>query len=144
MIELGLRALLLAQAGITALAPAQPVNGSNCDAVFNETEIQGFAPPFIVIEQTGFDPMVCLDGTYGMQATEFEIGCYATSKPAALTLAKTVNEFLRDYAGAAGADDRIDAVIQQGKRNSRFLTQTGTDARHHVVTVSYLIQHTEV
>ena len=51
-IETGLRTLLLAQASITAIAPAQTIGGISYPAIFTEYPEQSFQAPFIVISQT--------------------------------------------------------------------------------------------
>ncbi len=86
-IEIGLRTLLLAQASITALAPAQTVGGVSFDAVFLDNAAEGVKPPYVIITQTGHDPYKRLDGTGGtLRKTEVDIDCYASNRPAAMTL----------------------------------------------------------
>jgi len=72
-IEIGLRTLLLAQASITALAPAQTVGGVSFDAVFLDNAAEGVKPPYVIITQTGHDPYKRLDGTGGtLRKTEVD------------------------------------------------------------------------
>lgn len=142
MIDTGLRTLLLAQSSITTLAPSQTIEGISTPSIFNEEPPQGANPPFIVIVQTDHDPMVALDGTYGMQMTTFSIDCYANELPAAGTLRTTVGTFLNDYSGAAGASETINAVILQGNSYRKLYAQDGTDTRQRIASASYLIQHT--
>ena len=105
-IEIGLRTLLLAQASITTLAPAQTVGGVAFDAVFLDNAAEGVKPPYVIITQTGHDPYKRLDGTGGtLRKTEVDIDCYASNRPASITLAGAVETFLRDYVGAAGVSD---------------------------------------
>lgn len=143
-IETGLRTLLLAQAAITALVPDQSVGGRTYDAIFNEYPDQGIQPPFIVISQTDFDPLECLDGTTGMEVSVFEIDCYASNEPDCIALGKAVSDFLKDYSGAAGASDVINAVHWEKKTYNRIPLEIGLDARQHIKKLTFRIQHTAV
>jgi hypothetical protein len=142
-IEIGLRTLLLAQASITALAPAQTVGGVSFDAVFLDNAAEGVKPPYVIITQTGHDPYKRLDGTGGtLRKTEVDIDCYASNRPASITLAGAVETFLRDYVGAAGASDTINAVLWENARDDVILTGDGRDQRHYVRSLQFSIQHT--
>lgn len=142
MIDTGLRTLLAAQSSITSLAPSQTIEGISRPSIFNEEPPQGAALPFIVITQTDHDPLPTLDGTYGMEMTTFSIDCYTNELPAGQTLRKAVSDFLKDYSGAAGASDTINAVIWQGNSYRKLVNPDGTDTRQRIASSSYLIQHT--
>ncbi len=144
MIDTGLRTLLLDQSSITTLIPAQTINGTSHPAIFNEEPPEGVLPPFIVISLIANDPMLTLDGTYGMQASNFDIKCFAYKFEDAKTLSRTVRTFLDDYSGAAGGSDTINAVLLQGVSYDKLYNQDGTDSRQRIATLGYLIQHTEV
>lgn len=142
MIEAGLRTLLLSHPGITSLIPQQRLGNITFDGIFNEYPEQNFQPPFIVLSQTNFDPMECLDGTRGMEASVFEIDCYASNHPDAKSLGNAVSSFLKDYSGSAGERDTINAVHWEDKRYDRVQLDIGLDARHHIVKLTFRIQHT--
>jgi len=141
-IETGLRTLLLAQAAIVATIPPQTVGKVAFDAIFNEEPAQGLDPAFIVICEVDEDPMLTLDGTYGMRSTTFSVDCYHKSIPEAKVTAKAVQDFLNDYDGPAGDDDTINAVLLQGVTYDKLYNTDGTDTRQRIVKLSYQIQHT--
>jgi len=140
-IELGLRALLLAQSPITALCPPQTIRGITYDGIFNEHPVEGFLPPFVLVAQMSFDPLLHLGSTGGLADTEFDIDCYSRSYPGAMALADQVQDFLEDYTGPAGDDDTIKAVLLQGRRYDKVIEGQGADQRQHVISVSFQIQH---
>jgi hypothetical protein len=143
MIETGLRTLLLAQSSITTLAPAQTVGGLSVDAVFLDHPVEGVKAPYVLITLTSHDPYKRLDGTGGtMRRSDFDIDCYASNRPASIALAGAVETFLRDYVGAAGASDTINAVLWESSRNEVVSLGDGRDARHYVRSLSFIIQHT--
>lgn len=141
-IKTGLRTLLLAQSSITTLCPAQTVSGKSYSAIFVEKVKQGFKPPYIVISDTSHDPMNTLDGLTGMGNSEIDIECVEFTEPEAQVLAKAVSDYLRNYTGAAGASDTVDAV--QWTNRQTFTGKDETDAadvwRFNVV-LTFDIQH---
>lgn len=142
-IEIGLRTLLLAQSTITTLAPAQIVGGVTFDAVFLDNPAEGVKPPYVLITLTSHDPYRRFDGTGGtLRRSDFDIDCYASNRPAAITLAGAVETFLRDYVGAAGASDTINAVLWDNARDDVVFLGDGRDQRHYVRSLSFIIQHT--
>jgi hypothetical protein len=143
MIETGLRTLLLAQSSITALAPAQTVGGLSIDSVFLDHPVEGVKAPYVLITLTSHDPYKRLDGTGGtLRRSDFDVDCYASNKPDAIALAGVVETFLRDYVGAAGASDTINAVLWENSRDEVVFLGDGRDARHYVRSLSFIIQHT--
>ncbi len=143
-IETGLRTLLLAQAAITALVPNQTIAGNVYRGIFSEYPDQGILPPFIVITRTGFDPLECLDGTTGMEVSVFEIDCYTMNEPDGIVLARTVSDFLKDFSGAAGGSDTINAVHWENKRYDKIPLGSGLDARQHIQRLTFRFQHTAI
>jgi hypothetical protein len=142
-IETGLRTLLLAQSSITSLAPAQAIGGISFPAIFLDNAAEGIKAPFIIITQTGHDPYKRLDGTGGtLRMSEFDIDAYSTSRPGAIALATAVEVFLRDYVGAAGASDTINAVLHEGTLDDLVTLGDGRDQRYYVRSLSFQIQHT--
>ena len=142
-IETGLRTLLLAQASITALAPAQTVGGVSFPAVFLDNAAEGCKPPYVIITQTGHDPYKRLDGTGGtLRMSEVDVDCYAHNRPDAIALGAAVETFLRDYSGAAGASDTINAVLYESHRDDVISTGDGRDQRYYVRSFQFSIQHT--
>lgn len=139
-IETGLRTLLINEASITTLVASQSVRGSTCPGVFVEHPVRGFQLPYILIHQVGIDPMVCLDGTTGMESYEIDIDCYAVEAHDAIAIGNAVSDYLKDYTGAAGADDTINAVIWQGKRMDVIQEGEGRDVQYHIVSLSFQIQ----
>jgi len=140
-LEAGLRTLLLAQSPITTLCPAQIVKGVSHYGVFVGRAAQGFAPPFIVITRTEHDPYATLDGTTGMGSSEIDIDCFEATHTKAEALATAVVDFLKDYSGAAGATDIIDAVILLNRRSFQTQAGSGNDEWQYVVTLTFQIQH---
>lgn len=140
-IKAGLRTLLLAQSSITALAPAQTVKGISTPAIFTGTVPQGFKPPYIVISRIRHDPYKALDGTTGIGETEIDIDCFENTEPEAEALATAVADFLKDYRGAAGSSDTIDAVLFEDRSDFENLEQDGKDLWRFAVTLSFTIQH---
>lgn len=141
MITHGLRTLLLAQSSITALAPSQTVNRVSIPSVFVKSAPMKVEPPFVVITRINNDTMVCLDGTYGMTASEIDIDSYGYSEEDSQTLSTTIRQFLDDYTGAAGGSDTINAVVWQDENHEDVKPQDGRDTRWYISTNSYLIQH---
>lgn len=139
-LETGLKTLLLAEPTITSLVPSQTMRGNTFRGVFNEKPIRGFAVPYILISLIDFDPYVCLDGTSGLASYEIDIDCYADDYASALSMASAVSEFLKDYTGAAGPDDIIEAVIWQSKRHDMIQEGEGRDVQHHIIGQSFQIQ----
>lgn len=141
-LETGLRTLLLAQSSITTLAPAQTVGGVSFDGVFLDNPAQGFVAPYVVITKTGHDPYKRLDGTTGgIVSTDIDIDCYAANRPAAIALAKAVSDYLKDYTGAAGGSDTINAVLWEDQVAQTVYLGDGRDQRHYVEAMTYQIQH---
>ena len=142
-IETGLRTLLLAQSSITTLAPSQTVGGVSFPCVFLDHPAEGVKPPYVLITQMSHDPYKRMDGTGGtLRMTDFDIDCYATNRPASIALATAVEVFLRDYVGAAGASDTINAVLHDDTVDDVVNTGDGRDQRHYVRSLSFRIQHT--
>jgi hypothetical protein len=141
VIETGLRTLLLDQPSITGIARPGKAKDVTHDAVFNETAPQGLAPPFVVIRQVDNDPMGTLAETAGLEATTFEIDAHSRSYDDGLQLRKNIDEYLKDYSGNAGPEDKIEAVIMGDKRYENVPEDQGGDQWQHVFTRSFLIQH---
>lgn len=140
-IELGMRQLLLGQASITSLCPAQTINNKQFSGIFNEFAAQGFVPPYVTIHQISHDPMKALDGTTGMAQTEFDIDCWGSTYPQAVTLGAAVELFLKDYSGTAGSNDTIKAVLFNNKRHDLVRVSEGSDKAQHVVSLNFEIYH---
>ena len=130
-LKTGLRTLLLAESSITTLSPV----------VYVETVAQGIKPPYIVISSTGHDPMKALDGTTGMEETEIDIECVEYTDAEAEALAKAVSDYLKDYSGAAGASDTIDAVLWDSKTMFVGQEQDGKNLWRFNVQLSFTIFH---
>jgi hypothetical protein len=143
MIMHGLRTLLLAQSSITTLAPAQTIKGISIPAIVCDNAPQGMEPPYVVLTDISSDPMGTLDShSESLQAVEVDIDCYSYDEPAARTLGQTVWRFIRDYTGAAGADDTVKAVIVDDHGTYRYdFPAEGSDTRFHVVTLSMTVQY---
>lgn len=141
-IETGLRTLLLAESTITTLAPAQTIKGQSYNAIFCEHPVQDFLPPFVLISLIDFDPMKYLSTTSGMETTEIDIDCYERTYVRAIALGKAVSDYLKDYNGAAGASDTINAVFWEGKRYDKIFDADGRDVRQHIISLNFRIQHT--
>jgi hypothetical protein len=133
MITHGLRSLLLADAGIAALVGQR---------VYVNQAAQTAALPYIVITQIDLDPMLALDGTYGMQSAEIDVDCYGMNHVTAAAVAAAVKAKLNDYSGAAGDDDMIDAVLLLDENDGPLAPNDGTQTGRHLVTVEYEVQFT--
>lgn len=140
-IKNGIRQLLLAQPGITALCPAQTVNSESVPAVFVETVRQGVKSPHIVISRTGSDARVAMDGTYGMASTEIDIDCFAATATKAEAIAKAVSDVFKDYSGPAGTSDAIDAVLWDSTNDFENSEQNGNDQWRYAVTLGFTVHH---
>jgi hypothetical protein len=140
-LKTGLRTLLLAQSSITTLCPAQTLQGISYPAICVEALPQGMKPPYIVISSTGHDPMKALDGTTGMASTEIDIECVEYTDDQAEALAKAVSDYLKDYTGAAGSSDTIDAVLWDSKTTFVGQEQDGKNLWRFNVQLSFTIQH---
>lgn len=143
MILHGLRTLLLAQAGVTALVPSQTVSRVSMPAIVCNNAPEGLIPPYIVIADVSSDPMTTLDAySTSLASVNVDIDCVSYSEPTARTIAKTVWDFIRDYSGAAGADDTVKAVITEDQGTYRFdYPAEGRDTKFHIVTLSLLVQY---
>lgn len=143
MIDEGLRTLLLAQAGITALVPAQTVGTVSVPGIFVASAVQGFDPPYVVITITGGDPYLTLDtNSETLKTVELDIDCFSYDKTAASSLDRTILVFLDDYTGAAGASDTIKAVVDFGEGVPGYENpQEGRDTKLHYVSRQYEIQY---
>jgi hypothetical protein len=95
----------------------------------------------VITHQKG-DPMGTLDGTYGMESTTVGIDCYHNGKIGADAIAAAVFSFLKDYAGAAGAGQTVNAVIAEEPTYRKLFNSDGTDSRQRISSRSYFIQHT--
>lgn len=142
MIEIGLRQLLLEQPSITHIAkPGRASDKHTYDAIFNDYTPEGFPTPFVLIRLIDNDPMGDLTETTGMEATTFEIDAYADEYVTSLKLSKAIRDFLKDYSGAAGGEDIIDAVLLQNTSRNDADENQGRDVRECVKTLTFLIQH---
>lgn len=137
----GLRTLLLAESSITTLAPAQVIQGKSYSAIFVDKVKQGIKPPFIVISRSGFDPMKTLDGTTGMKSTEIDIECWEYTETEAEALAAAVSAYIKDYSGAAGGSDTIDAVLWDSVNDFKEAEDDGKDLWRFVTVLNLTIQH---
>lgn len=134
---------MLAQSSITALAPAQAVHRVSVPAIVCDYAPQGVVPPYVVLTDIASDPMNTLDAySASLRSMNLDIDCVSYSEPGARTLAKTIWEFIRDYSGAAGADDTVKAVVVEDDGTYRYdFPAEGRDTRFHIVTMSMLIQY---
>lgn len=144
MIDEGLRTLLLAQAGITALVPSQTVNRVTVPSIFVDNAEQGAEPPYVVITITDGDAMLTLDGTYHdtLREAEVDIDCFSYDRTEAATINTTIRQFLDDYSGAAGASDTIKAVLHDTPVPGYDYPAEGADTKFYYMTTTYTIQYT--
>lgn len=143
MIDHGLRTLLLAQAGIAALVPAQTINRNTVYPIFCNGPMQGVVPPFVVITAGGGDPMLTLE-TFSetLKEAEIDVRSYGYSQVDAETLHKTIRQFLDDYVGAAGASDTIAAVVNWTEPVTGYEVQAeGLDSKFYFTETMYTIQY---
>ncbi len=140
-ITTGLRTLLLTRTDITAIAKPRKIGGILFPGVFNEYPSQGVIPAFVLISQTDLDPLVALDGTYGLRSNEFDFDCYSRNYIEADQLGDIVETFIKDYTGQAGPSDTIKAVIFESRRYDEVFEAQGGDQRQHIQSISVTIQH---
>lgn len=140
-IKTGLRTLLLAESTVTALCPSQTIKGASRGSIFVRKAEQGAKPPFIIITRIDNDPLLALDGTYGMESSEVDIDCYEYTDVKAEALADAVSDYLDDFSGAAGGSDTIDAVLLESRNDFEVPEDDGSDRVRYVVTLSFTIQH---
>ena len=136
----GLRTLLLAQSSITTLAPAQTVSRQSISAIFVESAMQGFIPPFIHIERTSFTPLRFINTTTTAGISEIEIDCYENTEPLAEALALAVANYIKDFSGTAGSAT-IHRVNWTGSMNFRTEENDGGDVRRHIATLNLSVFH---
>lgn len=140
-ITTGLRTLLLAQPNITAICKPQKLGNTTYPGIFNEFAPEGFKPPYVLISKTDTDPLVVLDGTYGLRFNEFDFECYSRDQVEAESLGDIVETFIKDYTGQAGPSDTIKAVILENRRYDKIFEEQGGDQRQHIQSISVTIQH---
>jgi hypothetical protein len=109
--------------------------------VFCERAEQGATEPYIVISDLSEDPLLALDGTYGLSFRDYDIDCYASSFPRAKLLANAVKVFLDDYTGAAGTST-IQAVLYQGQTGGYVDPEDGQRLGLFLTTLEFQIQYT--
>lgn len=144
MLTHGIRALFLAQASITALAPAQTVGRISFPCVFCESPPEGVVPPYVVIKHVGTDPLMTLDSTYheSGQRDTVEVDSVGHTEPDAKTLNKTIRQYFDDYSGnvtAGGITDEIKAVTWEDENYDYDYPQDGSDKKVHTYTTTYTI-----
>jgi hypothetical protein len=143
VIDHGLRTLLLAQAGIAALVPAQTINRNTIYPIFCNGPAQGVVPPFVVITAQGGDPMLTLESfSETLKEAEVTVRSYGFSQVDSETLHKTIRQFLDDYSGAAGASDTIQAVVGWSEPDTGYEVQAeGLDSKFYFTETTYTIQY---
>lgn len=138
----GLRTLLLAESSITTLVGSQAIGGVTYPGIFVGTAVQGFSQDHIVIVRTSLDPMKTLTSTTGMRSTDIDIECYARSKARLELITEAVSAYIKDYSGAAGGSDTIDAVLWNDQYDTQAAPIDGTDNWLNSATIDLTIQHT--
>lgn len=132
MITPGLRAILIAESTVAAIAG---------NRVFVNQALQDTPTPYITLATIDTDPMLALDGTYGMRRAEVDVDCWANTYIDAKRLANAVSAFLSDYDGAAGGVI-IDSVQWMDESDGPQTPADGTQLGRHLVTLSFVIHFT--
>lgn len=141
MIIHGIRTLFLSQSSITAVLPSQRVSRVLVPAVFCDSALQGFQPPFAVVTDLGTEPNLYLaDPVGGFRTLELDVDVYSYDEPTGRSAMKVIREFFDDYSGPAG-DDTIKAVLWQDEAYRYVRLNEGRDTKYHVSTTSYLVQY---
>lgn len=141
MIIHGIRSLLLNQPSILLALPNQTVRRISVPAVFCDSAMQGFEPPYAVLTDLGTEPNLYLaDAVGGFRTLELDIDVYSYSDPDGRAAMKAIRTFFDDYSGPAG-DDTIKAVLWQDEAYRYVRANEGRDTRFHVSTTSYLVQY---
>ena len=142
MILHDIRSLLLLQTTITSLVPAQEINRVAVPGIFVGDAIQGFAPPYVVIEEIDTDPMLTLaDGTFGLEMVEVDISAYSYSEPGSKRLRRAIRDFFDDYSGVAGSSTIKAVILQPGEISDYEDPKEGRDTKLYFSTVSFLVQY---
>jgi hypothetical protein len=137
----GIRSLLLNQPSILLALPNQTIRRISVPAVFCDSAIQGFAPPYAVLSDLGTEPNLYLaEPVSGFRTLELDIDVYSYDEPRGRAAMKTIREFFDDYSGTAG-DERVLAVLWQDEAYRYTRVGEGRDTRFHVSTTSYLVQY---
>ena len=137
MIEEAVRRLFLEQPSIATAVTTGPRHEQL--GVFVDDIPQGAGLACVLIERTDHDPMVCLDGTRGMEMTELAIHCAASTGTLARELAATVSAFFKDYSGSTPTGDTVDSVIWDGQVTTSFDDTGGK--RRYFASLSFEVQH---
>jgi hypothetical protein len=138
-----LRTLLLAQTSITTPAPAQTIGGISYSAVLVDHPPQGMVPPMAMIKLTGTDPLVCMDGTSGLQVAEVDIECVGQTRASSNAVASAITAYLDDYTAAAGSNTTIGAVVYTDMRDDVVYLSDSRDTRYYLRTLRFRIFHTQ-
>lgn len=129
----GLISLLSGEATINALLAAT-------DSVYEDAITQDHAMSYLSLSQLSQDPMKALDGTSGMRKSEFDIDCVCTSRVKANALADAVDEFIKDFTGAAGSNT-INAVLLNDRAYDAIPVSQGSDNYKYITTLNVDFQH---
>ena len=140
MIMQGLRELFAGEATIVALLsrslPKFP-------GVYIGKAPQKAPLPYLLLTRMDQADNESLEGTGGsgwLYMAEVDVDAKAATYDKAETLARAVNTFFRNYAGAAG-DVTVEAVVKQGTQDGYEDLGDGTDEGRHIVTLDYQVQY---
>jgi hypothetical protein len=140
MILHGIRSLFLQQPGIVLALPNQTVRRISVPAVFCDSPVQGFQPPFAVLVDEGQDTMLTLaDPVFGMRAIRIAVDVYSYDEVAGRNATDVLRRFFDDYSGSAGLYT-IEAVLWENEQYSYASAGEGRDTRFHVSTTNYYVQ----
>lgn len=132
MITPGLRSILIADSAVSAIVGTR---------VFVNQALQGSPTPYITIATIDTDPMLALDGTYGMRRVEVDVDCWAANYIDAKRMADAVTNHLSDFEGTAG-DVTINAVQWLDESDGPQTPADGKQIGKHLVTLSFAIHYT--
>ncbi len=142
MIELGLRTLLLADAGVAALVSD---DGGERRGVYVDDVPQGAELDYVLVTTLDEHHNNVLAGGSGagpgaLFTADMDVDCLSTTAAAAKTLAAAVLAVLEDHTGAAG-DVTVEAVIFEARRSDVEKPTSGEGWHLHRETLNLTVQY---
>ena len=123
-----LRTVLLGTTSITDIV------GSS--GVFLDDAGQSSLSEYVIISQQGHNPHGNLTDTTGIGETQFDIDCYAKTRPQARALADAVSAKLKDYSGVSGSTT-FNAVNWVDEGTDTVTASDGSQVHYYVFTETF-------
>lgn len=132
VVEQGLRALLVANAGVNALVAGR---------IYPQTAPAGAALPAIVYSRISGPRLAAHDGPSGVAHPRFQFDCKATTYAGARGLANAVRVALDGYQGTTG-DVTFQAILVQDEADG-YDFESDASASAYEVYVDAVVWHIE-